>query len=170
MSLNDSEQSVVTTGLHEAVSAAVDAAIQAQTKTYPVLGDALRTLVREARREEQNAVALPFLVCAADGTDPELAVPVATAHSLWWQSANLVDDIADTGRVFFAGLPAGPALMAALELGHALPLRILTSSPVPERLRSRFAADYLDGWTGTNDGQVRDLLSQPATSDTRSSL
>lgn len=157
---------VFETELFPMVATTIDTAIEAHTSAYNELGRAVRTLARDARCDANNAYSLPLLVCAAETGYPNPALPVAAVHSLWWQAANLFDDIADDeGTEQLYGLSTGAALMAALELGHALPVRIVSELPVPEPMRAQLLNDFFAGWTGTNDGQIRDILHRADTSE-----
>ncbi|MFH8348974.1 polyprenyl synthetase family protein [Streptomyces sp. NPDC018045] len=152
----------------------VSAFIDRQLDDYPDACGPLRITVRtviDQGRHERNETALPLLTHAAITGVPEPAVPVAAAHALWWRAANAFDDIADgdAGPAMY-GIGTGPALMAALECGHGLPLRALAALDLPAALRERLVSDYLDGWTLTNDGQIRDLFNTAATADPQAVL
>ncbi|WP_050506290.1 polyprenyl synthetase family protein [Streptomyces rimosus] len=152
----------------------VTAFIERQLDDYPDACGPLRTTVRKVidrGRCERNETALPLLTHAAITGVPEPAVPVAAAHLLWWRAAHAFDDIADGhADATLYGLGTGPALMAALECGHGLPLRALAALDLPAALRESLISDYLDGWTLTNDGRIRDLVNTVATVDPQSVL
>ncbi|GAA2068731.1 hypothetical protein GCM10009801_17290 [Streptomyces albiaxialis] len=126
------------------------------------LRTALRQLVTCGRRSPLE-FSLPLLVHAAMTGDAGPAVPLAGVHALWWRAANTFDDVADgdAGKEMY-GLPRGVALTAALECGYALPLRALSLLPVGAGLRDRLRRDYLDCWTAAGNGQLGDLLAEPA--------
>ncbi|MFH8405746.1 polyprenyl synthetase family protein [Streptomyces sp. NPDC018019] len=152
----------------------VTAFVERQLDDYPDACGPLRTTMRKVidrGRHERNETALPLLTHAAITGFPEPAVPVAAAHALWWRAANAFDDIADgdAGATMY-GVGTGPALMAALECGHGLPLRALAALDLPAALRESLISDYLDGWTLTNDGQIRDLVTTVTTADPQSVL
>ena len=56
-------------------------------------------------------------------------------------------------------------LLAALDCGYVLPLRLLTGSAVPQPMRSALLADFMDGWTAAHNGQIRDLVHEAGTVD-----
>lgn len=153
------------TALYPGVQEHLRALLDHYRPQHPRLHGALERLLARGRKDPQE-FALPLLVHAAITGVPGPAMPIAGVHALWWRAANTFDDVVDrdaVGRLY--GLSSGVALTAALECGHALPLRALSTMDVPDPLRRRLVDDYFGGWTDAIDGQIGDVLSSPAEAD-----
>lgn len=155
----------VVQNLFPSVRCTVDELLGDYRDSYAELHALIRAGIDEGRRE-RNECSLPLLVHAAETGDPAPAVPIAAVHALWWRAANALDDTADGDAVgTLYGAPTGAMLLAALDCGYVLPLRLLTGLGVPQSMRSALLADFMDGWTAAHNGQIRDLVHEAGTVD-----
>ncbi|MEV6195372.1 polyprenyl synthetase family protein [Streptomyces sp. NPDC051920] len=101
---------------------------------------------------------LPMIVHAVETGDPGPAVPLAVVHELWWTSACYLDDLADGQAVFAAGgLRESEALLATVVSGIPLPLLVVQSPRIPEKVRGPLSAEIVSCWIEATEGQLRDL-------------
>ncbi|WP_406836073.1 polyprenyl synthetase family protein [Streptomyces sp. AHU1] len=101
---------------------------------------------------------LPMIVHAVETGAPGPAVPLAVVHELWWTSACHLDDLADGQAVFTAGgLGESEALLATVISGIPLPLLVVQSPRIPEKVRGALSAEVVRCWITATEGQLRDL-------------
>jgi heptaprenyl diphosphate synthase len=149
--------------LHRRVAADIDAelrtALDGLGPEAESVRNAISALLRHQRMKYPLSV-LPLLVHAAETGAAGPAVPLSAVHLLWWTSACYLDDLADSQA---AGTPEGlspnAALLAAVVVGQALPIRIVQTQPVPDEVRNALTAEIVNCLFPAVEGQLRDLRS-----------